>query len=528
MKTEELIIKTLIQTRAKTPEDLSLVKRKIAKKEKISYPSNIELLQAYHTLLKKKIIRPNKELESILRTRPVRSLSGIVNVSVLTKPYPCPGQCIFCPAEKGLPKSYTSGEPAAERAKRLKFDPYLQTKKRIESLEMAGHPAEKIELRVIGGTWSFYSKKYKHWFVKRCFDACNNSQSKTLEQAQKKNEKAKHRIIGLSFETRPDFINNEEIKEMRRLGATKIELGVQSLDKAVLKKNKRGHSVEETSKATQLLKDAGFKVSYQMMLNLPGSSPQKDIETFKRLFQEENFQPDSLKIYPCALVKSAPLYNLYLQKKYKPYSEKTLIKTIAEIKKIIPPYVRIERIIRDIPAGFIIQGGAKASNLRQKLEKKMEKEGWQCQCIRCREIKNLKKQNPLFLFRTDYSASKGKEIFLSFEDKNRKNIYSLLRLRAPSTAIFPVLKNSVIVRELHTYGQAVNISERDSSVQHKGLGRKLLKEAENIAQKEFRAKKVAVISGIGAREYYKKQGYKLKQGYMVKQLLSASKPSINY
>jgi len=259
MKTEELIIKTLIQTRAKTPEDLSLVKRKIAKKEKISYPSNIELLQAYHTLLKKKRIRPNKELESILRTRPVRSLSGIVNVSVLTKPYPCPGQCIFCPAEKGLPKSYTSGEPAAERAKRLKFDPYLQTKKRIESLEMAGHPAEKIELRVIGGTWSFYSKKYKHWFVKRCFDACNNSQSKTLEQAQKKNEKAKHRIIGLSFETRPDFINNEEIKEMRRLGATKIELGVQSLDKAVLKKTKEDTTLKKQARPLNYLKTLASK-----------------------------------------------------------------------------------------------------------------------------------------------------------------------------------------------------------------------------------------------------------------------------
>jgi len=189
-----------------------------------------------------------------LRTRPIRSLSGIVNVSVLTKPYPCPGQCLFCPTEKGLPKSYTSGEPAAERAKRLKFDPYLQTKKRIESLEMAGHPAEKIELRVIGGTWSFYDKRYKYWFIKRCFDACNNSQSKTLEQAQKKNEKAKYRIIGLSFETRPDFINKEEIKEMRKLGATKIELGVQSLDNAILEKTKEDILLKKQLKPLNCLK----------------------------------------------------------------------------------------------------------------------------------------------------------------------------------------------------------------------------------------------------------------------------------
>jgi len=295
MKTEELIIKNLIQARTKTPEDLSLAKRKIAKKEKVPCPSNIDLLQAYHNLLKKKRIKPNKELEHLLRTRPIRSLSGIVNVSVLTKPYPCPGQCLFCPTEKGLPKSYTSGEPAAERAKRLKFDPYLQTKKRIESLEMAGHPAEKIELRVIGGTWSFYDKRYKYWFIKRCFDACNNSQSKTLEQAQKKNEKAKYRIIGLSFETRPDFINKEEIKEMRKLGATKIELGVQSLDNAILEKNKRGHSAEETIKATQLLKDAGFKVSYQMMLNLFGSSPQKILKHSKDCSKKKASSPILLR-----------------------------------------------------------------------------------------------------------------------------------------------------------------------------------------------------------------------------------------
>jgi len=464
--------------------------------------------------LEKKRIKKNKKLESLLRTRPVRSLSGVVNVSVLTKPYSCPGKCIFCPREKGIPKSYVSGEPAVERAKRLKYDPYAQVEKRIEVLKMAGHPVEKIELRVIGGTWSFYDKKYKTWFIKRCFDACNGKKSKSLEQAQKKNEKAEHRIVGLSFETRPDFISLKEIKEMKELGATKIELGVQTLYDDILKLNKRGHGIKETIEATRMLKDAGFKVAYQMMLNLLGSTPQKDVGAFKELFSNENFRPDSLKIYPCALVKEASLYKLYLKKKYRPYSEKTLIETIARIKKSVPEYVRIERIIRDIPATSIIEGGAKTSNLRQMLDKKMKKEGWQCRCIRCREIKNLKKGKNIRLVRRKYDASKGKEIFLSFEDK--QNLYSLLRLRFPSSTILPVLKDSAVVRELHTFGQAVDVSKKDSSVQHKGLGKKLLKEAEKISRKKF--KKLAVISGVGVRDYYKKLGYKLEQGYMVKKL----------
>lgn len=516
MKPEELIIKKLVDLKAGTAEDLSLVKRRTAKTEKILCPSNIKLLQAYHTLLKKKRIKKNKNLENLLRTRPIRSLSGVVNVSVLTKPYSCPGKCIFCPTEKGIPKSYVSGEPAVERAKRLKYDPYDQVGKRIEVLAMAGHPVEKVELRVVGGTWSFYDKKYKTWFVKRCFDACNNSQSKKLKEAQKKNEKAKHRIVGLSFETRPDFIDLKEITEMHDLGATKIELGVQALYDDILKLNKRGHGIKETIRATKMLKDAGFKVAYQMMLNLPGSNPDKDVKMFKELFDNENFKPDSLKIYPCALVKEAPLYNLYLKKKYRPYSEKTLIETIKKIKKLIPRYVRIERIIRDIPATLIIKGGTKISNLRQMIDREMKKEGWQCQCIRCREIKNLEKEKELYLFREDYEASRGKEIFLSFEDKQRKNIYSLLRLRFPSSTILPVLKDCAIVRELHTFGQAVHISKKDSSIQHKGLGKKLLKEAEKISKKEF--KKLAVISGVGVRDYYRKLGYELKEGYMVKKI----------
>ena len=510
MNQKELIIKKLIEIKAKTPNDLSFSKRMIGG----SYPTNIDLLKAYHTLVKKKSIKKDDKIERLLRTRPVRSLSGVVNVSVLTKPYECPGKCIFCPKETDIPKSYLSGEPAVERAKRLKFNPYIQVQKRIEVLKMSGHPTDKIDIRVIGGTWSYYDTKYKHWFIKRCFDACNNTTSKNIGIAKKKNETARHRIVGMSFETRPDYINQKEIEEIRHLGATKIELGIQSTYNDILKNSKRGHNIKQSIEATKLLKDAGFKVAYQMMLNLPGSTPNKDIKMFKELFSNEDFQPDYIKIYPCALVKEAPLYKIYLKKKYKPYSEKTLIKTIKEIKKIIPKYVRIERIIRDIPANLIIEGGAKTSNLRQFIESDMKKENWQCQCIRCREIKDINIREKLYLFKEEYSASQGKEIFLSFEDKKRKHLYSLLRLR--------IVNNQAIIRELHTYGQALSINEKKDLTQHKGLGKKLIEEAETITKK-CKINKVSVISGVGVREYYRKLGYKLKNDYMVKNLITTYK-----
>lgn len=498
MNYNESLIKDLLGKKTTSSKELASAKRSFAKKNKINCPSNIDLLKEYHSLVNKKRINKNLEIEKLLITRPVRSLSGVVNVSVLTKPYDCPGECIYCPKETNIPKSYLSGEPAVERAKKLKYNPYLQVKNRIESLELGGHPTDKIEVRVIGGNWSSYTKKYKEWFVKRCFEACNDKKDKTLKLAQKRNEKAKHRIIGMSFETRPDFINQKEIDEMLLLGATKIEIGVQSLYDDVLLINKRGHGVKETIKATKLLKNAGFKVAYQMMLNLPGSNPQKDIEMFKELFSNPSFKPDYLKIYPCALVKEAPLYDLYLKEEYRPYTKEVLIETIKKIKKYIPIYVRIERIIRDIPSPLIVEGGAKSSNLRQFIDSQKI-----CKCIRCREIKDIKNEE-VFLFKEEYEASDGKEIFLSFEDKNRKNIYSILRLRITNS-------DTALIREVHVYGQATPIAKKGS--QHKGLGMLMVKEAEKIANK----KRIAVISGVGVRDYYRKKlGYRLSKTYMIK------------
>ena len=527
-----MAIKELLKSRTKNRADLSSFKRKIAKKYKIQCPSNIELLKVYHELLKKKRVKKSGKIENLLITRPIRSLSGIVNVSVLTKPYPCPGKCIYCPFEKGMPKSYLSGEPAAERAKRLKFNPYLQVKKRIEMLENEGHPTDKIDLRIIGGTWSFYSKKYQSWFVKRCFDAGNKKGSKNLNEAQKLNERARYRMTGMSIETRPDFINKKEIKWMRNLGITRVEIGVQSIYDDVLELNLRGHGVREIILATKLLKDAGFKICYQVMPNLPGSDLKRDEKMFEEIFSNPDFQPDYLKIYPCALVKEAPLYKLYLKGKYKPYSKEKLINLIEKIKLKIPYYVRIQRITRDIPSKYIVEGGARISNLRQIVQEEMKKAGLKCKCIRCREIREkYTPEEKIYLFREDYEASGGKEIFLSFENKNRQKLFSFLRLRIPSQCneVFPryifsvphyisVLKNSAIIREIQTFGEVVPIEEKKIAPQHRGLGKKLIKEAEKITKKELKLNKIAVISGIGVRNYFSKLKYKLKETYMVKNL----------
>lgn len=517
----EITIQEMIKRGSKSPADLALVKRIISKKYKIPCLGNIGLLKAYHKMVGLKRIEKSKIIEDLLKKRPIRSLSGIVNVSVLTKPYPCPGKCLYCPAEEGIPKSYVSGEPAVERAKKLKFNPYLQVKRRIKMLESEGHPTDKIEVRIVGGTWSYYPRKYQTWFVKRCFDACNEKSGKSLKESQRLNEKAKHRMVGLSIETRPDFIGEAEIKQLRELGVTMVELGVQSIDEIVLKLNARGHGVKEIIFATKTLKDAGFKVLYQMMPNLFGSSFKKDEKMFAELFRNPDFRPDSLKIYPCAVLKEAPLYRQWKAGKYKPYSAKILVRLIGEIKKNIPYYVRIQRITRDIPSDTVLAGPAKISNLRQIILENMKKEKQKCGCVRCREVRrNYDPEEKTFLFRQDYEASEGKEIFLSFENKNRDKLYSLLRLRIPSSLTHPflALRNAAIIREIHTYGASVPISEIKNAPQHRGFGKILIKEAEKIAKREFRLDKMAVISGVGVRHYYRKLRYYLNGTYMVKKI----------
>lgn len=526
MLSKEIIIQKLIKNKAKTPADLATAKRKISKIFKAPCPSNIELLEVYHKFLQEKRIKKSENLEKLLVKKNVRSLSGVIIVSVLTKPHPCPGKCIYCPNEKGLPKSYLSGEPAVERAKTLKFNPYLQTDKRIESLLKQGHPIDKIELRIIGATWSSYPEKYKIWFIKECFRAANEFYRKTksinnkktawsdLKKEQKKNEKTKCRIVGISVETRPDLISPAEIIKIRKYGVTMVEIGVQTVFDDVLKKCRRGHQKKEIIKATKMLKEAGLKVMYQMMPNLPGSDLKKDLACFEIIFRDENFKPDWLKIYPCLVCENSELYRLWRKKEYQPYADNDLTELLIKIKKIVPPWVRISRLIRDIP-GFQIKAGCKISNLREIIQRELVKRNLKCNCIRCREVKeNYDPREKAVLLRQDYDASGGREIFLSFENKN---LLAFCRLRI-GESFLPVLKNAALVREIHTFGQMVPVGGKMIAAQHKGLGKKLLKEAERIAKEEFHLNKIAVISGIGARNYFRKAGYRLKEEYMVKSI----------
>ena len=519
MNIHKITILEFLKKRTETKKDLAALKRKIAKKYKVSLSSNVDLLKAYQILLTEKKIKKSKLLENLLKTSPVRSLSGIVNVSVLTKSYPCPGKCIFCPTEKGLPKSYLSGEPAVERAKILKFNPYLQVQKRIEMLKNQGHIVDKVEIRIIGGSFTYYQKKYKTWFLKRCFDGANLKNSKNLKEAQKINETAKHRIVGISVETRPDLITEKEIKNLRELGITMVELGVQTIFDNIFEYSQTGQKSANTIKATKLLKDAGFKVMYQMMPNLPKSTVQKDKKAFKEIFENQNFKPDWLKIYPCVVLKTAELYKLWKAGKYKSYPDKSLISLIKYVKSICPYWLRITRIYRDIAKQKIISG-CTISNLREVIQKEMKREKIVCRCIRCREVKE--KYNPkekICLFREDYKSSGGKEIFLSFENENRTKLFSFLRLRIPgSLPIFPILKDGAIIREIHTFGRTLEIKGKGLSPQHRGLGKKLIKEAEKITKKEFGLNKIAVISAVGTRKYYSKLKYRLKDTYMVRSL----------
>lgn len=476
-------------------------------------------------------------LNRVLIKTKTRSLSGIIPVAVFTKPVGCPFHCIYCPENKNLPKSYLKDEPALRRALKYNFDPYLQTRNRLIALALSGHKTDKVEIIIKGGTFSFYSKTYRQNFIKEIFDAANSniiqllktgrekySKSKTLFQAQKINEKASSRIIGINVETRPDFITPQEIKFLRKLGVTHVELGIQTLNGQILKHLNRNQTLEQVIKATLLLKEAGFKVSYHLMPNLPFSSPQKDLQTFKKSFTA-NYSPDHLKIYPTTVLKNTTLFQWFKKKIYQPYSLKELINLLIKVKtEIIPPWVRISRLARDISEKEIIAPKI-PSNLREIIGKKIKSLGKTCQCIRCREIRSQSlKGNPKLRI-IKYQASAGKEYFLEFIDKENRCL-GFLRLRIPAHILSPskyqppfsVLKNSAIIRELHIYGPALSLTEKTpTAIQHKNLGKKLIAKAENIAQ-NLKIKKLAVIAGIGVRDYYRKLGYRLKETYMSKSL----------
>ncbi|MEK7524140.1 MAG: tRNA uridine(34) 5-carboxymethylaminomethyl modification radical SAM/GNAT enzyme Elp3 [Patescibacteria group bacterium] len=508
----------------KTSRQLHDMKMQYAEHFGVSPPPNSELINAYRALIKLGKVTENREFSTLIRKRGIRTLSGVSPVAVLTKPLGCPGRCVFCPTEENVPKSYLSNEPAVMRAIINDYDPWKQVTRRIETLHENGHPTDKIELIVMGGTWSSHPKPYQVSYIRACLNAMNGKKSRTLAEAQKINETAAHRCVAITLETRQDWIDEKEVLRMRMLGCTRVEIGAQTLYDDVLDLVKRGHRTDATIHATQLLKDAGFKISYHMMPNLPGATVERDIAMFKELFDNPAYKPDMIKVYPCMVVPFSELKLWMEQGRHKPYTDEELLEIIFKIKPYFPRYLRVTRLIRDIPATSII-AGSKVSNLRQVALKMMAEKGLYCQCIRCREIRGEPVEAKNIELRImDYEASQGREFFLSFDDASRDKLCALLRLRFSSYSLqgkkhfIKELEGAALLRELHTYGAQVPISEHDElASQHMGFGKRLVAKAEEIA-KQHGYKKMAVISGVGIREYYRKLGYELEGTYMTKKL----------
>ncbi len=448
---------------------------------------------------------------------PIRTLSGVAPIAVMIPPKKCShGTCTYCPS-LNVPQSYTPESPAVRRARSLNYNPEKQVKRRLEQLKEMNHPTDKIELIIMGGTFLSYNEKFQFEFIKKCYDALNNKKSLSLEQSKKINEKAKNRCVALCIETRPDFCSEKHIKNMLKFGCTRVELGVQAIDNKIYKIINRGHKVKDVIEATQRLKKYGFKVGYHIMPGLPSSSPKKDIKMLKEIFQNENFRPDQLKIYPAQVLKGAHLVESFNRKEYVPYSTEDAKSLLLKIMPLIPRYCRVMRIMREIPRQYLIAGVSNMA-LRHEIEKELEKNNIKLNEIRSREIghviqknKDMKISNEIKINKIEYNSSKGKEIFL--EAINKQDIlFGLLRLR------FEKDKNSqALIRELHIYGPAAKLNENNKNkIQHNGIGKSLLKKAESISKKHG-FKKIKIISGVGVRQYYKNLGYNLdEEGYMAR------------
>lgn len=513
-----------LETGVKTPRQLHDIKIQYAEHFGVSPPPNHELIAAYRALVKFGTITENQSFARLIRKRGIRTLSGVSPVAVLTKPLGCPGRCVFCPTEENVPKSYLSNEPAVMRAIINDYDPYKQVQRRIQTLHENGHPTDKIELIVMGGTWSSHPKPYQVSYIRQCLNAMNGKNSRSLLGAQKMNETAQHRCVAVTLETRQDWIDEKEVLRMRMLGATRVEIGAQTIYDDVFDLVKRGHHTDATICATQLLKDAAFKISYHMMPNLPGSNVERDVAMFQELFANPAYKPDMIKVYPCMVVPFSELKLWYEQGRHRPYTDEELLEIIFRIKPYFPRYLRVTRLIRDIPATSIL-GGSKVSNLRQVALEMMKKKGLKCECIRCREIREqpIDPKN-IELRMMQYEASGGQEFFLSYDDRQSDKLCALLRLRFSSYSLsgkkhfVKELEGAALLRELHTYGAQVPLSEHDElASQHMGFGKKLVARAEEIAR-QHGYQKMAVISGVGIREYYRKLGYELKGTYMVKDI----------
>lgn len=510
----------------KKGSDLSTAQRNHPKPDGGGFMPKHALVAVYYEKVDQGEWEEDEALLSKIRMKPTRTLSGVTTVTVLTRYHPCPGKCIFCPQEDQMPKSYLSQEPGAMRGLQHAFDPYAQVQNRIDALTAVGHPTDKIELLILGGSFSAYPRNYQEWFVKRCFEAMNEENEEdqpefeTLKEAQEKNVQAKHRNVGLVIETRPDLIDREDLRWYRTLGVTKVQMGAQSLDDRILRMNKRGHTAQQTLEATALLRAGGFKVVLHWMPNLYGATPESDRKDFDRLWVEGAYSPDELKIYPCQLLENTELYDLWKTGAYQPYSEETLLDLIADIKTRVPRYCRINRIIRDIPSTYVVAGN-KNTSLRQDIQREMQKRGTRCDCIRCREIRK-EQVSPENLQLNDllYHPAYAQEHFLSF-DTPKDQLAGFLRLSLPEDTTMSgieELEDAAIIREVHIYGQSLEVGEDRSGIaQHSGLGTQLIAEAEKIA-KDAGYKRLAVIAAVGTRDYYAGRGFKLGPYYMTKKL----------
>ncbi|XP_031571447.1 elongator complex protein 3 [Actinia tenebrosa] len=527
------IVKQLINAHEKEENvNLNKVKGEAASKYGLaSQPRLVDIIAAVPQAYRK-VLLPK------LKAKPVRTASGIAVVAVMCKPHRCPhinmtgNICVYCPGGPDSDfeystQSYTGYEPTSMRAIRARYNPFLQTKHRVDQLKQLGHSVDKVEFIVMGGTFMCLDESYRDYFIRNLHDALSGHSSNNVDEAVKYSERSKTKCIGITIETRPDYCLKKHLSSMLSYGCTRLEIGVQSVYEDVARDTNRGHTVRAVCESFQFSKDAGFKVVAHMMPDLPNVGLERDIDQFIEFFENPAFRADGLKIYPTLVIRGTGLYELWKTGRYKSYPPNTLIDLVARILALVPPWTRVYRVQRDIPMP-LVSSGVEHGNLRELALARMKDLGTQCRDVRTREvgiqeIHHKVRPYEIELIRRDYVANNGWETFLSYEDPDQDILVGLLRLRKCSEESFrPELKDRCsIVRELHVYGSVVPVSARDpSKFQHQGFGMLLMEEAERIAREEHGSIKIAVISGVGTRNYYRKIGYELEGPYMVKTLVS--------
>jgi len=511
--------------------NLNKIKRRVSSKYELeTTPRLVDIIAAVPQKYKKVLVPK-------LRAKPVRTASGIAVVAVMCKPHRCPhinftgNICVYCPGGPDSDfeystQSYTGYEPTSMRAIRARYDPFLQTRHRVDQLKQLGHSVDKVEFIVMGGTFMALPEEYRDYFIRNLHDALSGHFSNNVNEAVRYSEKSKNKCIGITIETRPDYCLKRHLSDMLSYGCTRLEIGVQSVYEDVARDTNRGHTVRAVMESFTQSKDAGFKVVTHMMPDLPNVDLERDIEQFIEFFENPAFRPDGLKLYPTLVIRGTGLYELWKTGRYKSYPAATLVDLVARILALVPPWTRVYRVQRDIPMP-LVTSGVDHGNLRELALARMKDLGSECRDVRTREvgiqeIHNKIRPYEVEMIRRDYMANGGWETFISYEDPEQDILVGLLRLRKLSEETFrPELKGGVsVVRELHVYGSVVPVATRDpTKFQHQGYGTLLMEEAERIALEEHGSRKLSVISGVGTRNYYGKLGYELDGPYMSKNLL---------